>query len=162
MFIPDRVLASKSQRFLNFIIDRVFFLVIMLFFVLLLSLLAEFTGDYSWIEWLQNIDNLSDALVSILINLLYYFIFELAFGKTIGKFITGTMVVSKNNDELKASQVAYRTLSRIIPFEPFSFFGDVPIGWHDSNGNSLVVDVKKYNLEKQMRDSFKEIGENLD
>lgn len=162
MFIPNSVLASKSQRFLNFIIDRVFFLVIMLFFGLLLGLLAELTGDYSWVEWLQNIDPLSDALVSILINLLYYFVFELAFGKTIGKFITGTMVVSKDNNELKASQVAYRTLSRIIPFEPFSFFGDVPVGWHDSNGDSLVVDVKKYNSERQMRDSFEEIGKNID
>jgi len=162
MFIPQSVLASKNQRFLNFIIDRVFFLVIMLVFGFLLGVIANLTGDYSWVDWLQNIDPLTDALVSILINLLYYFVFELAFGKTIGKFITGTIVISKGSNELNATQVVYRTLSRIIPFEPFSFFGNDPIGWHDSNANTLVVDVKKYNSEIQMRKSFEEIGNVID
>lgn len=162
MNIPNSVLASKSQRFLNFIIDKAFFYVLMLLLGLLLGLIAEFTGDYTWVEWLDTVDPLLDILVSNLIFLIYYFAFELTCGRTIGKFVTGTLVISKNNKELTASQVAYRTLSRIIPFEAFSFLGDVPIGWHDSNGNSLVVDVKKYNSAIQIKDSFEEIGKNID
>jgi uncharacterized RDD family membrane protein YckC len=162
MFIPNSVLASKSQRFLNFVIDRIFFLIIMMLLGLLLGLIAELTEDYSWVEWLDNVAPLVDFLISNLIFLLYYFVFELAFERTIGKFITGTKVISKNQNELQTSQIAYRTLSRIIPFEPLSFFGDVPIGWHDSNGDSLVVDVKKYNSEIQLRKSFEEIGNVID
>jgi len=32
-----------------------------------------------------------------------------------------------------------RTLCRYIPFEPFSFLGNKPIGWHDSLSKTLVV-----------------------
>lgn len=162
MNIPKSVLASKSQRFLNYIIDKAFFYVLMTLLGVLLGLIAEFTANYSWVEWLDNINPIVDLLVSTLILLIYYFLFELTTGRTLGKLITGTMVVSKDQNKLNASQIAYRTLSRIIPFEAFSFLGDVPIGWHDSNGNSLVVDVKKYNSERLMRDSFEEIGKNID
>ena len=162
MQIPDNVLASKGQRFLNFVVDRIFFYVIMLVIGFTLGLISHATGNDSWIAWLDTVDPLTDILISSLIFLIYYFIFELAFGRTLGKFVTGTMVISSNSEKPNASQVAYRTLSRIIPFEPFSLFGERTIGWHDSNGDTLVVDVKKYNAEIEMRNSFEEIGKVID
>ena len=53
-------------------------------------------------------------------------------GRTLGKFITGTKVVSADGETPTASQIVGRTFCRMIPFEAFSFARETcPVGWHD-------------------------------
>lgn len=73
----------------------------------------------------------------------YYYFMEKNFGKTIGKYITHTRVVSANGQkELTAKQVFIRSISRLVPFEVFSFSGSNPIGWHDRWAKTMVIDDK--------------------
>ena len=56
----------------------------------------------------------------------------------------GTRVVSENGTDPTFGQVAGRTLSRFIPFEPLSvLFSNTHLGWHDSLSKTKVVATRK-------------------
>ena len=75
---------------------------------------------------------------AVLICLVLYFVSELYTGKTLGKLITGTKVISTEDDKPTGQEILYRTLSRIVPFEPFSmFFSNTT--WHDDWSDTVVV-----------------------
>ena len=83
-------------------------------------------------------------LIVYLIRIGYYSLCEIIFnGRTIGKFITGTKAVNDSGTEMEPKTVVLRTLSRIVPFEPFSALGDPPNPWHDRWTNTYVIDVRK-------------------
>lgn len=69
----------------------------------------------------------------------YYIFFEAVFGKTIGKMITRTHVVTVTGEKPEVSAIILRTLCRLIPFEQFSFLGNSAVGWHDSLSKTRVV-----------------------
>ena len=71
---------------------------------------------------------------------LYYVIMEYKFGKTIGKFITKTKVVSKDGKPLSIGQCIGRLFCRIIPFERFSGLFSDGVFWHDSIPGTLIVE----------------------
>jgi uncharacterized RDD family membrane protein YckC len=73
----------------------------------------------------------------------YYIVLEGAFGRTIGKFITGTRVVRFDGYKPHLPQIIGRTFARFIPFEPFSFLGGSGSGWHDSLSGTRVVRVRR-------------------
>jgi uncharacterized RDD family membrane protein YckC len=84
------------------------------------------------------------STVAVLIGLLgYHFLFEVTLGRTPGKFLTGTRVVSADGGRASAGQILGRTLARYVPFEPFSFLfdGSPANGWHDKWSNTRVVKV---------------------
>lgn len=117
----DKIVASKTKRFFNFLIDIIFINIIQIPFLIN----AKFDNQ------------LQLSLLSLTILLLYYLIMEGAFRTTIGKLITNTKVVSY--DGSRADDIFIRTICRIIPFEPLSFlFSDK--GWHDSISKTIVID----------------------
>ncbi|WP_163397974.1 RDD family protein [Flavobacterium fluviatile] len=69
-------------------------------------------------------------------------------GRTAGKFVTGTIVVNQNGKKPNLIAIIIRTLSRLIPFDAFSFLGKSGKIWHDSISKNYVVD--KQNLIKDM------------
>jgi uncharacterized RDD family membrane protein YckC len=73
------------------------------------------------------------------LTILYYVVFESLTGKTPGKYITRTRVVTREGYHPTLTNIVWRTLARFIPFEPFSFFMS-EIGWHDSLTKTLVID----------------------
>ena len=77
-------------------------------------------------------------LFQIAVFLLYYVPAELLTGRTPGKIITRTRVVSRTGEPLTAKQVVGRTLLRLIPMEPFTFFARGP-GLHDRASGTRVV-----------------------
>ena len=80
-------------------------------------------------------------LINIILTLLYYIVFEAAWQRTPGKFITGTKVVNYTGGAPSLGQIVGRTFSRIIPFEVYSFLSKYPMGWHDRFPKTLVVPV---------------------
>ena len=67
----------------------------------------------------------------ILVYYLYYFIFELTIGQTIGKMITKTKVVSVDqNEKISLVSIFIRTFSRLIPIDILSYIFSVN-GIHD-------------------------------
>jgi len=120
-------LASQGKRFLNFIIDYIIILGIVVAVILIIGGFSSESGFY---------------LVFYPTFWLYYVVMEGSTGRTIGKFLIGTVVVT--NIDLQApsiSQCMGRSISRFVPFEQFSFLGS-QTGWHDNWTNTMVVNVK--------------------
>lgn len=69
----------------------------------------------------------------------YYLFFEGLFQATPGKFITRTRVVDLDGNKPSFVSILGRTLSRFVPFEPFSFFSSTQDGWHDRWSGTRVV-----------------------
>lgn len=71
----------------------------------------------------------------------YCFLSEAIFRQTLGKMVTRSCVVS-DGVELSTGRVFLRTLSRLIPFDTFSFlFG---AKWHDRVSSTAVVYVDSW------------------
>lgn len=134
--------ASAQKRFFNFILDGIFFcLIIGLFFCLTI-----FLG-------LGNFFILLSMLVYVLgfcgFYFVYYWIMELSFnGKSFGKFITKTRVVKISG--LKPDFIDYfvRSITRLLPLDGLSFLFKRGSGYHDIFSKTVVID------EEKIRDIF--------
>lgn len=135
--------AGQGKRFLNFLIDRV--VMVGFFFVLgvVLVILDEkgIAGGVS--ENFEHIDGVADILLSCIGTILYYTFFESVCGRSVGKMITGTKVVTVSGAPLTFGSALLRSLSRLVPFEAFSFLGSgVDTGWHDKWTDTRVIDLR--------------------
>ncbi len=129
--------ASKGQRFLNYLID------VIGFYILVFSVsffLAFIIGD-EFAESLDRIPPLVDRLVSLVIYGVFMFAQELLTqGRSLGKFVTNTKAVDWEGQSLTYDKILKRSLSRMVPFEPFSGLGTAP--WHDTWSQTRVVKRK--------------------
>lgn len=140
--------ASKGARLLNYIIDILMFYALS-FVVGIIWGIYMMANNSNIIQEptnreLQGGGTLQLALLFafFLIFLAYYTLME-AFtkGRTIGKFITGTQAVSRDGSNITFKQAFVRSISRFVPFEPFSALGYSP--WHDSWADTVVIKKKK-------------------
>jgi uncharacterized RDD family membrane protein YckC len=56
---------------------------------------------------------------------------------TVGKLLTQTMVVTEYGEKPTTRTILFRTLWRLVPFEPFSWGRNA--GWHDRQTDTTVV-----------------------
>ena len=124
--------ASKTIRFWGYIIDTIFYYA---FAFLVGAVMGALNLGHL-------LDNMNDTLFGVFLLLIFYCLFEGAAGRTPGKFALGTKVITLNGETPGFGTVLGRTLCRFIPFEPFSFLGNGPGGWHDSITKTRVVKVK--------------------
>jgi len=119
--------ALKWKRFINYVMDV--FVIQIVFRVLYSNFINP------------NSNGSADVKVNIYavcIVLFIYYLFEYYTGKTLEKLITRTKVISIDGEKPTAQQIIYRTLCRIIPFEPFSMFFSFTT-WHDDWSDTAVV-----------------------
>ncbi len=133
--------ASAGKRFVNYVIDLIVFMILAFVFgmasaivVLIIYPDATDTLDSDFEKY--------NLLFTLAIQLSYYTILESSSGRTIGKLITGTRVVDKRGRTPSFRTALLRSLSRIVPFNAFSFLGTEPRGWHDTWTDTYVIDVK--------------------
>jgi uncharacterized RDD family membrane protein YckC len=135
-------LASQNRRFVNFIVDNIVlqivvqasgFLMGMVYAIVKVSAGGQITQED--VATMQIVG----FFWGIASGLAYYILMEWLFQRTIAKFLTGTIVVNQDGQRPTLKQVLGRSFARFIPFEPFSFFGAKPIGWHDSLSKTLVI-----------------------
>lgn len=126
--------ASEGRRFGTFLIDYVCFVVLSMAIGVLTVLLFGREGG----EALRKVPGILLGSIDMLV---FYSFFEGIWGRTPGKFILGTVVVNAAGGQPTFGQVLGRTLSRFIPFDAFSFFGEE--GWHDSIPKTRVVLTRK-------------------
>ncbi|NSL90312.1 RDD family protein [Chitinophaga solisilvae] len=124
--------ATREQRFINFLIDYAVY-------VVALGIVAYIFGATF----------MSDSLgTQLLLQLLflamyvgyYYFMETFMDGRTLGKMVTGTRAVLKNGNRMPSGKILLRSLARAVPFEPFSAFGTSP--WHDEWTGTVVIKSK--------------------
>lgn len=115
---------NATTRFINFSIDS------LIYFLLVVGFL--------W--FLKDQISKEDArLIFITGYFIYYFILECAFGKTIGKMITKTKVVSENSKSRPSViQVSIRTIVRMIPAYFLSYFF-IGKGLHDHFSKTILI-----------------------
>ena len=123
-------MSTTWTRFVNFLIDFIAFL--------LLVLIGSLSLDSIFVT------SNSDFLLAVgygmvlLIFLLYHGLTEYFFQKTVGKYITKTIVVTKDGEKPDAGTIVLRTLCRLIPFDRLSFL-ITKNGFHDRFSNTQVV-----------------------
>ncbi len=126
--------ASEKLRWVNpwsrmfaYLLDIL--LVMTIFFVELRSLAFgnSVLDDYPFF-------NDSPYPVMSIMLFIYYFCTEAVFARTLGKAANGSFVVFERGRVLS---VLWRTLSRFIPLEAFSFIGKHE-GWHDTLSSTTV------------------------
>jgi uncharacterized RDD family membrane protein YckC len=135
--------ASTGQRFLNFLIDGLvmnYGISLLTGFVVAFILAAvspDFYNDLVRKEGGGFYFALS--LITILNEVLYYSFCEKVFrGYTLGKLITGTRAVREDGSELTWKDAFLRSLSRLVPFEPFSIWSGDGL-WHDTWTKTTVI-----------------------
>lgn len=131
--------ASKSERFVNLFVDMIAIYILWVFVSLFWFLLQD---AYSSMVYAPNYESLSIVVAPFALALsvvLGYFIgMESMYGKTIGKMITKTKVVSLDGSKPSFNQIVGRSFARLIPIEPISYL-ILPEGWHGSWSETIVV-----------------------
>lgn len=75
----------------------------------------------------------------LLLAPVYYVLTEHYFQQTLGKMITGSVVINEFAERPAIGSCIVRTIVRVVPFEPWSFLGTNNRGWHDEWSNTWVV-----------------------
>ena len=127
--------AGKWLRFANLLIDYVGYIIFSAIIGISIALTFGETG-------IETIESIPDIVIGLPIILIYYIVLESTTGRTLGKFITGTRVVNAKGLSPTFGQIVGRSLSRLIPFEAFSFLGEKGRGWHDSIPNTYVIKTR--------------------
>jgi uncharacterized RDD family membrane protein YckC len=124
-------LASATRRFWTFVVDQI---------TILIGLFAfEIAYGVAYgLDALEALDGAKWWSICIAFYVLYYVSFEVISGRTPGKVLTGTRVVTTGGLALSIRTALVRTLCRLLPFEPMSFsLGEA--WWHDSVSRTQVV-----------------------
>ena len=156
--VTTDLLATRGQRFANYVVDSIVKYAVRVGLVALSIFMTDgyysgnifsFTAtDSAWLN----------LLLGYGLSLVYYFIFEALTQRTVGKYVTNTIVITLDGTKPDLDTTLKRTLCRIIPFEAFSFFSADARGWHDTMTDTAVVDAKKYTEALNLKNSFSEIG----
>ena len=117
-------MTGTTIRFINFIFDTSLFLVIMMAFFYI----SKDVIDRENVKW-----------ISVVAYFFYYFLFEFFSGKTPGKMVTKSKVVSISKTKQNFfTQILFRTLMRFIPFDLLSYFFSFR-GLHDRISNTSLI-----------------------
>lgn len=143
-------LATLPKRFVNYLIDSV---ILCNAIVMLIGLLGTWLDtNYGYddlVLGMPAIGNVKFSAFQAVVTFIYYGLFESLNGRTLGKYITGTVVIARDGSKPGEGTIFLRTLCRQIPFEFISFLFGLPLGWHDTLSKTLVVDA--YDLERAKR-----------
>lgn len=153
----DTLRMSAGKRFVHYLIDSIVFYII--------NSLIGFTFGVLYAEgmpgallWYMRLGLMGQFLFTVFLMLLYYGILEFTTQRTVGKLVTGAVVVMEDGSKPPFKVIMLRTFCRAIPFEQFSFFGEGARGWHDTMTETYVVDGKRLKELKNLRSSLDEIG----
>jgi uncharacterized RDD family membrane protein YckC len=102
--LDDYPLATQGQRFLTMILDMVGYIIFSVIIGFILGLVLAFTDNIDYI------DRINEHLLGLAMISLYYIPQELIFGRTIGKFITKTKVVTLDGERPSFKVIFIRTI----------------------------------------------------
>ena len=147
--VTDDLLASKGQRLLNFIIDLFIIYVIEISIGTTIILIGDLSKSDTASNWVSSLSAVESFFFGLVILFFYYLITEMYFSRTFGKYFTKTIVVKHEGSRPNMKSIIVRTLSRLIPFEPFSFL-TAERGWHDTLSVTYVVKKHDFIAKKKL------------
>ena len=148
-YISKRIVKSikAGPRFGHFMVDFICFQILSYFVNYIFALVDHNTTSNT---------SITIAFISLNANLLiyplYYFIFEVIWQKTPGKFLSKSIVINEYGQKPELQQIAFRSLIRLVPFEAFSCLGDnFSNGWHDRWAKTWVVTEDELKKIKELQ-----------
>jgi uncharacterized RDD family membrane protein YckC len=109
-------------------------------------------------EKVSEMNPLLDRVITSICFAFFMFLIEFGTkGRSLGKLITGTIVVNENGGLPITQDFLKRNFSRIVPFDALSFLGSR--GWHDSWSDTRVVKRKSYLEALERENSIDDIGQ---
>ncbi|WP_312388947.1 RDD family protein [Chryseobacterium sp.] len=149
--------ASKGSRFANYLIDIIAISVINIILSTASILLYNMTS-INFFYFYNNGGFLWEYLSGSFVILIYYYLWEsLTDGRSLGKLVTNTKVISIDGEKPTRQQILYRCLSRVVPFDAISFLGGGN-GWHDNWSDTNVINIKNYEAEIQIKSEIDSLG----
>lgn len=148
---PDELLTYDylpvrwQKRLCTYLLDLVFFYVLILTLSFVVALFAP-----QLLSVFIDGDPILDRVLSLLLYVGYYVLFEGWLGKTPGKMVMKTKVVDENGDKPSFGKVLTRSFSRLVPLDAFSFIADTPMGWHDRWAGTMVVADEPVSLDRTL------------
>lgn len=147
--ITDDLLASKGQRFINFIVDLFVVYLITIGIGAAINIIGQLMDNYKLSDWITSLTLIENLFFGLIVLFFYYAIMEMYLSRTFGKYFTKTLVVKHNGAKPKVKSIIVRTLVRMIAFEAFSFLNHNARGWHDTLSVTYVV--KKHEFVAKMK-----------
>jgi len=122
---------------------------------IIVSLPARYLSVYLYS--LTGLSIFDSNLYYILVILIYYFVMESLFQRTVFKIFTGSIVVTEQGEKPQASSILIRSLIRFIPFEPISllFTKENDRWWHDVWTKTYVVRTSKLRANMSLEEEIK-------
>jgi uncharacterized RDD family membrane protein YckC len=161
-YITDDLLASTGQRFLHYIIDRLVVYALVFVFAAGIGIIANLIGAYEFLASMANIGPLGEYVAYFTMMITYFTISEGFTSRSVGKFITKTIVVNEDGSKPDVGTIFKRTLCRLIPFDALSYLGSNARGWHDTIPDVYVVKKEDFENKKELFYSFDEIGKSAE
>jgi uncharacterized RDD family membrane protein YckC len=127
--IPRMNEASGTQRAFTLLIDQVAMYALISVFI---AFRLHQSGGKSTDE------DLGFQVFSWFVLVGYYIVLEATTGRTVGKLVMGTKVVTETGGVPTFGQIVGRSFARLVPFDPFSFLASKP-GWHDRWSGTRVI-----------------------
>ena len=155
--VTNDMLASQGQRLGNYLLDAVFQLALTFVFTFIIGFVAVLLGNTTIVESIENLSKIEEYLLGAVVTVIYYSIFEITTGRSLGKYFTKTLVVDLGGSKPDAATIVKRSFCRLIPFNHFSFIGGGR-GWHDTISDTYVVQKDVFEEKKSLFYSFEEIG----
>lgn len=162
IIITEEMLASKTKRFVNNLIDLIPFYIISYGLIYSIFYLGDYLDNYELSQFFINLSFIEKLIIDSIIIVFYYFIFESLTFISLGKYVTNTKVIMNNGDAPTPKDVLIRSLCRIIPFDGLSFLGTNGKGWHDSISKTYVVDIEKFKTGQILANELDQIGQSTD
>jgi len=141
--------AGSGKRLANYIIDLITFYVFMYFFS---YVIVEVSMDLAIIMYAEP-EYGGSPILGQLINMGFYGFYmglmETVFrGRSIGKFITGTIAVNEDGSRISGKTALLRGLSRAVPFNALSALGTPCHPWHDRWNDTYVVEYADFSAKQ--------------
>ncbi|MFV8368502.1 RDD family protein [Flavobacterium sp. LB2R40] len=156
--VTDDLLASKSQRFLNFIIDVLIVYIIGISIGTTVIIIGDLTHSYEASNWVTSLSLIEKVFFGLVILFFYYAFTEMYFSRTFAKYFTKTIVVRIDGSKPATKNFMIRTVSRLNPMDPFSFLGKAERGLHDTLSATYVVKKHEFVEKMKLFASSDEIG----
>ncbi|MFV8391586.1 RDD family protein [Flavobacterium sp. LB2P6] len=156
--VTDDLLASKSQRFLNFIIDLLIIYIIEISIGTTITIIGDLTHSYEASNWVTSLSLIEKVFFGLVILFFYYAFTEMYFSRTFAKYFTKTIIVRVDGSKPNTKNFMIRTVSRLNPMDPFSFLGKTERGLHDTLSATYVVKKHEFVEKMKMFVSVDEIG----
>ena len=148
--LTDDLLASKGQRFLNFVIDLLIIYIIAISIVATINIIGDVTNSYGASMWVKSLSMIENLFFGLVILFFYYAFMEMYFSRTFAKYFTKTIVVRVDGSKPNTKNFMIRTVSRLNPIDPFSFLGKTERGLHDTLSATYVVKKHEFVEKKKL------------